>query len=77
MAEPASIGNSKGEQRSRAARALQAISDASLLFIVLLLSALTVAAVAVAAPIALAVSALAGRLFPPHERRRWRDLRAA
>ncbi|HXI87923.1 MAG TPA: hypothetical protein VNH64_10725 [Parvularculaceae bacterium] len=61
----------------KAARAVEALSDASLLFAVVLMAALAIVALAVTAPLALAVSALAGLLFRPHERRRWRDIRPA
>lgn len=59
-----------------AGRILSALADALVFFAVLVFSALAVIVIALAAPLAIALSALAGAFSPRHRPRRWRDAHA-
>jgi hypothetical protein len=66
-----------GPPRAGAEPALGLMADAAVFLSTLLLAALTVVAIAVAAPVALIVSALAGVFLKGRERGRWRAAGAA
>lgn len=69
-------GESGGQGAGGAGRVISALADALVFFAVLVFSALAVIVIALAAPLAIALSALAGVLSPGHRARRWRDAHA-
>lgn len=77
MTDRGKITQAPSDQRAKAENILRVAADALLFLFVLCFSAFVVISIALAAPVALGLSALANVFSPSRERRRWRQTQPA